>query len=102
VGAHENSDSPYGTFDQGGNVWEWNESVGCACARRGSTMRLRGLRGGSVGDDDESLHASCRNLDIFPRTSPPVSGFVSPRFLSPLRFVVLALLSAGFLRRKRR
>ena len=26
VGAHENSDSPYGTFDQGGNVWEWNEA----------------------------------------------------------------------------
>ena len=22
VGAHENSESPYGTFDQGGNVWE--------------------------------------------------------------------------------
>ena len=21
------SDSPYGTFDQGGNVWEWNEAV---------------------------------------------------------------------------
>ncbi len=21
------SESPYGTFDQGGNVWEWNESI---------------------------------------------------------------------------
>ena len=27
VGEHENSNSPYGTFDQGGNVWEWNETV---------------------------------------------------------------------------
>jgi formylglycine-generating enzyme required for sulfatase activity len=27
VGDHENSDSPYGTFDQGGNVWEWNEAI---------------------------------------------------------------------------
>lgn len=26
VGDFENSASPYGTFDQGGNVWEWNES----------------------------------------------------------------------------
>ncbi len=24
VGEFQNSDSPYGTFDQGGNVWEWN------------------------------------------------------------------------------
>ena len=27
VGEFENSDSPYGTFDQGGNVWEWNETA---------------------------------------------------------------------------
>ena len=27
VGEFQNSDSPYGTFDQGGNVWEWNEAV---------------------------------------------------------------------------
>ncbi|MBN2445911.1 MAG: SUMF1/EgtB/PvdO family nonheme iron enzyme [Phycisphaerae bacterium] len=27
VGAHENSASPYGTFDQGGNVVEWNETA---------------------------------------------------------------------------
>lgn len=39
VGAHENSYSPYGTFDQGGNVSEWNESV--------LYNQFRGLRGGS-------------------------------------------------------
>ena len=27
VGEFQNSDSPYGTFDQGGNVWEWNEAI---------------------------------------------------------------------------
>ena len=26
MGEFENSESPYGTFDQGGNVWEWNEN----------------------------------------------------------------------------
>ena len=41
VGAHENSDSPYGTFDQGGNVYEWNEAI---------TGSRRGVRGGSFDD----------------------------------------------------
>ena len=27
VGAYGLSESPYGTFDQGGNVWEWNEQI---------------------------------------------------------------------------
>jgi len=27
VGEFENSESAYGTFDQGGNIWEWNEAM---------------------------------------------------------------------------
>jgi formylglycine-generating enzyme len=27
VGAHENSESPYGTFDQDGNVFEWTDQI---------------------------------------------------------------------------
>jgi hypothetical protein len=36
VGSYTGSASPYGTFDQGGNVWEWNEAI------NGSGPGLRG------------------------------------------------------------
>ncbi len=53
-GAHENSESPYGTFDQGGNVWEWNEAVS------GSS---RVLRGGSFNYSGANLHPSVRETN---------------------------------------
>jgi hypothetical protein len=43
AGEFQNSDSPYGTFDQGGNVWEWNEAV----VYEGDTWSDRGVRGSS-------------------------------------------------------
>ncbi|MEO2046664.1 MAG: SUMF1/EgtB/PvdO family nonheme iron enzyme, partial [Pirellulales bacterium] len=60
VGDFENSVSPYGTFDQGGNVWEWNEEV--------FEGESRGLRGGAfVGSlFTDILHAAFRNLRIDP------------------------------------
>ncbi|MBN2578085.1 MAG: SUMF1/EgtB/PvdO family nonheme iron enzyme [Pirellulales bacterium] len=54
VGDFENSESPYGTFDQGGNLWEWNETVIYASS-------LRGARGGYCGSEAEGLHASWRD-----------------------------------------
>jgi formylglycine-generating enzyme required for sulfatase activity len=55
VGAFVNSGSPYGTFDQGGNVTEWNETS------FGST---RGLRGGSIYTYSFVLRAPERASDI--------------------------------------
>ena len=55
VGEWENSASPYGTFDQGGNVWEWNEAV---------IAGGYGMRGGSFSIPDSSLLASYRGFDF--------------------------------------
>ncbi len=56
VGAYTLSTSPYGTFDQGGNVWEWNETL---------SGSVRGLRGGGWVDNilSPNLHAALRYGD---------------------------------------
>ena len=53
VGEFQNSPSPYGTFDQGGNVWEWHE------ASLDQDLDP-GLRGGSFHGDASYLVASRR------------------------------------------
>jgi len=53
VGAYPNSPSPYGTFDQGGNAWEWNESV--------IDSDARGIRGGSYDNSPNDLAATYRD-----------------------------------------
>ena len=55
VGTYSADPSMYGTFDQGGNVWEWNDAV------IGSS---RGLRGGSWGYLDGSLASSSRDYNV--------------------------------------
>jgi formylglycine-generating enzyme required for sulfatase activity len=69
AGAYTLSDSPYATFDQGGNVWEWNETL------FGSSFR--GLRGGSWGDIPRfsfGLHASYSD-DSLPTLESNTLGF---------------------------
>ena len=52
VGTYANADSFYGTFDQGGNLWEWNDT------QVNSTSR--GLRGGSWRNIEDSMKSSVR------------------------------------------
>ena len=52
VGTYAADPSFYGTFDQGGNAWEWKDYILFTCDR--------GLRGGSFGSGDGDLQSSGR------------------------------------------
>ena len=87
------SDSPYGTFDQAGNVWEWNEAL---------IASHRGIRGGSFVNLVGVLHASGRG-----NSSPAIEyhdvGFrVSEVVPEPATIFVLAFGGIGILLRPRR
>ncbi len=67
VGEFENSASPYGTFDQGGNVFEWNETA--------TTTSYRGLRGGIWNCDSSYMLASYRSIGGTPFGGNSHHGF---------------------------
>jgi formylglycine-generating enzyme len=66
VGAYSLAASPYGAYDQGGNVWEWNETV------IGATIRNQ--RGGSWRHPSQWLNAAFR------RSSDPAIEFEDTGF----------------------
>lgn len=85
VGAHENSVSPYGTFDQGGNVFEWNEEI--------VWTSRHALRGGSYAGTEFSMHAAQREY-----APPDVEGVgIGFRLAYVPEPAALALLALGCL-----
>ena len=66
VGAYDESASPYGTYDQNGNVWEWNETL--------INDYYRGLRAGSWYESADYLRASYQYYNS-PASEQPFFGF---------------------------
>jgi formylglycine-generating enzyme required for sulfatase activity len=92
AGEFQNSDSPYGTFDQGGNVWEWNEAI--------FSGSYRGFRGGSFGFSAGNLDASVRGVTD-PTSESELIGFRVSEVPEPATMSLLALGGLGMLMRRR-
>ncbi len=94
VGEWENSGSPYGTFDQGGNVWEWNEAVLLGL--------YRGDRGGSFSYGGGYMLASHRST-YNPTSEYSVLGFRLVQVPEPTTITLLlcGLVGLALLRRQR-
>jgi len=89
-GEFENSASPYGTFDQGGNVVEWTESMDGG---------WRGLRGGAYQQAGDNLHASYLQL-ADPATQLKQRGFRLALVPEPAAIVMLCVLGSRILRKR--
>ncbi|MBI4578863.1 MAG: SUMF1/EgtB/PvdO family nonheme iron enzyme [Planctomycetes bacterium] len=91
VGAYIYAASPYGTFDQGGNLWEWTEAV---------VSVGRQLRGGSFDLDASATWALGRGFYFNPNRELSYTGFRVAYIPEPAT-VCLLMIGALLARRKR-
>jgi sulfatase modifying factor 1 len=88
VGAFSGSASAYGTFDQGGNLYEWNDAVLFGDSR--------GIRGGIWDYDGAgSLQSTDRDDYFTPNAELPYGGFRVATVPEPSTYALLALAATG-------
>ena len=87
------SASFYGTFDQGGNVWEWNQAV--------INSSFRGLRGGNWFNLSVNLATSRRDFNI-PSNENGLIGFRVASIPEPSTGLIGVLGMLGLMQRRRR
>ena len=95
VGAYSLATSPFGTYDQGGNVEEWNETV------IHSVDSFRIIRGGDWSGGSHFLHAN-RSFFAGPAVEYGGVGFRVASVPEPTTTLMLALATAGLLVLRRR
>jgi formylglycine-generating enzyme required for sulfatase activity len=88
AGAYMRSDSPYGTFDQGGNAWEWNERMFYVASLG------RGVRGSSWDNAWTFLRASDWGY-FSPANEGPHFGFRVASIPEPATGLLVGLTIAG-------
>ena len=89
VGEFENSASAYGTFDQGGNLWEWNETS--------FYLSYRGMRSGAVDSYPSNFAASYQGTRN-PSDEMSALGFrVAAAVPEPSTFALLGAGAIGLL-----
>jgi formylglycine-generating enzyme required for sulfatase activity len=100
VGSYSGDPSFYGTFDQGGNVAEWNDAT--------KPFNLRGMRGGAwsnTPNDDYLASTPTASLDSSPSNEGYAVGFRVASSVAAIPEPGTALLGVlglfSFLRRKR-
>ena len=95
VGDYGRSPGPYGTFDQGGDVYQWNEAV--------VTSSSRGLRGGQW-DNYSSLLGSSTRISYDPTYGSSNHGFRVASVPEPtsLALLLASAVALGIWRQRRK
>ena len=95
VGAFSNSAGAYGTFDQGGNVMEWNDGV--------VDVNQRGVRGGAYDYGADHLQSNFTNgVSLNPVQEFDDVGFRVAAVPEPSTYALILMAGAGWLLWKRR